>query len=117
MREALNAGRARRSRFHLLRSLHDRSRVRLTGSLYQRTVIALPWSLHQSAGRAIPTLLHQSLSHKRTQPQHRDRQHESRAEGEPGVDEAELPPEVADHRDRGIDMDCRTPEDRLAFVM
>ncbi len=25
--------------------------------------------------------------------------------------------EVADHRDRGIDMDCRTPEDRLAFVM
>jgi succinyl-CoA synthetase alpha subunit len=25
--------------------------------------------------------------------------------------------EVADHRDRGIDMDCRTPEDRLAFVL
>jgi citrate synthase len=25
--------------------------------------------------------------------------------------------EVADHRDRGMDMDCRTPEDRLAFVM
>ncbi len=25
--------------------------------------------------------------------------------------------EIADHRDRGIDMDCRTPEDRLAFVM
>jgi citrate synthase len=25
--------------------------------------------------------------------------------------------EVADHRDRGVDMDCRTPEDRLAFVM
>ncbi|HET8538500.1 MAG TPA: hypothetical protein VFL83_01380 [Anaeromyxobacter sp.] len=25
--------------------------------------------------------------------------------------------EVADHRDRGTDMDCRTPEDRLAFVM
>jgi succinyl-CoA synthetase alpha subunit len=25
--------------------------------------------------------------------------------------------EVADHRDRGIDMDCRTPEERLAFVM
>lgn len=25
--------------------------------------------------------------------------------------------EIADHRDRGTDMDCRTPEDRLAFVM
>jgi len=25
--------------------------------------------------------------------------------------------EVADHRDRGQDMDCRTPEERLAFVM
>lgn len=25
--------------------------------------------------------------------------------------------EIADHRDRGIDMDCRTPEDRLAFVL
>jgi succinyl-CoA synthetase alpha subunit len=25
--------------------------------------------------------------------------------------------EVADHRDRGVDMDCRTPEDRLAYVM
>jgi citrate synthase len=25
--------------------------------------------------------------------------------------------EIADHRDRGIDMDCRTPEDRLEFVM
>jgi citrate synthase len=25
--------------------------------------------------------------------------------------------EVADHRDRGTDMDCRTPEERLAFVM
>lgn len=25
--------------------------------------------------------------------------------------------EIADHRDRGLDMDCRTPEDRLAFVM
>ncbi len=25
--------------------------------------------------------------------------------------------ELADHRDRGTDMDCRTPEDRLAFVM
>ncbi len=25
--------------------------------------------------------------------------------------------EVADHRDRGIDMDCRTPEDRLRFVL
>ena len=25
--------------------------------------------------------------------------------------------EVADHRDRGVDMDCRTPEDRLAFVL
>jgi succinyl-CoA synthetase alpha subunit/citrate synthase len=25
--------------------------------------------------------------------------------------------EVADHRDRGLDMDCRTPEDRLAYVL
>jgi citrate synthase len=25
--------------------------------------------------------------------------------------------EIADHRDRGIDMDCRTPEDRLEYVM
>jgi citrate synthase len=25
--------------------------------------------------------------------------------------------EIADHRDRGQDMDCRTPEDRLSFVM
>jgi succinyl-CoA synthetase alpha subunit len=25
--------------------------------------------------------------------------------------------EIADHRDRGVDMDCRTPEERLAFVM
>jgi citrate synthase len=25
--------------------------------------------------------------------------------------------EVADHRDRGTDMDCRTPQDELAFVM
>jgi citrate synthase len=25
--------------------------------------------------------------------------------------------EIADHRDRGLDMDCRTPEDRLAFVI
>jgi succinyl-CoA synthetase alpha subunit len=25
--------------------------------------------------------------------------------------------EIADHRDRGIDMDCRTPEDRLRFVL
>jgi citrate synthase len=25
--------------------------------------------------------------------------------------------EIADHKDRGLDMDCRTPEDRLAFVM
>jgi succinyl-CoA synthetase alpha subunit len=25
--------------------------------------------------------------------------------------------EVADHRDRGTDMDCRTPEDRLRFVL
>jgi hypothetical protein len=25
--------------------------------------------------------------------------------------------EIADHRDRGIDMDCRTPEEKLAFVM
>jgi hypothetical protein len=25
--------------------------------------------------------------------------------------------EISDHRDRGIDMDCRTPEDRLEFVM
>jgi succinyl-CoA synthetase alpha subunit/citrate synthase len=25
--------------------------------------------------------------------------------------------EIADHRDRGLDMDCRTPEDRLEFVM
>ncbi len=25
--------------------------------------------------------------------------------------------EVADHRDRGIDMDCRTPESRLSFVL
>jgi succinyl-CoA synthetase alpha subunit len=25
--------------------------------------------------------------------------------------------EIADHRDRGLDMDCRTPEDRLAFVL
>jgi len=25
--------------------------------------------------------------------------------------------EVADHRDRGIDMDCRTPEERLAYVL
>jgi succinyl-CoA synthetase alpha subunit/citrate synthase len=25
--------------------------------------------------------------------------------------------EVADHRDRGMDMDCRTPQDELAFVM
>ena len=25
--------------------------------------------------------------------------------------------EVADHRDRGIDMDCRTPEERLKFVI
>lgn len=25
--------------------------------------------------------------------------------------------EVADHRDRGIDMDCRTPEDQLSYVL
>jgi succinyl-CoA synthetase alpha subunit/citrate synthase len=25
--------------------------------------------------------------------------------------------EIADHRDRGVDMDCRTPEERLEFVM
>jgi hypothetical protein len=25
--------------------------------------------------------------------------------------------EIADHRDRGIDMDCRTPEERLRFVL
>jgi succinyl-CoA synthetase alpha subunit len=25
--------------------------------------------------------------------------------------------EIADHRDRGLDMDCRTPEERLAFVL
>jgi succinyl-CoA synthetase alpha subunit/citrate synthase len=25
--------------------------------------------------------------------------------------------EIADHRDRGLDMDCRTPEERLAYVM
>jgi citrate synthase len=25
--------------------------------------------------------------------------------------------EIADHRDRGLDLDCRTPEDRLAFVI
>ena len=25
--------------------------------------------------------------------------------------------EIADHRDRGLDMDCRTPEDRLSYVL
>ena len=25
--------------------------------------------------------------------------------------------EIADHRDRGTDMDCRTPEERLRFVL
>ncbi len=25
--------------------------------------------------------------------------------------------EIADHKDRGLDMDCRTPEDKLAFVI
>jgi hypothetical protein len=25
--------------------------------------------------------------------------------------------EVADHRDRGLDMDCRTPEERLEYVL
>jgi hypothetical protein len=25
--------------------------------------------------------------------------------------------EIADHRDRGLDMDCRTPEKELTFVL
>jgi len=25
--------------------------------------------------------------------------------------------EIADHRDRGTDMDCRTPQDRVQFVL